>query len=605
MKSSSYTGFASNEYAMYETKDNGIHWRLVGTPGPANMLVLSDRIIYGSEENGGLTYSDDNGATRNDSNITRGNWNEITYFEEGVYAHSMDGDGIYVSYETEENGIGEIWEKVAEASPDATIKIDEKLYIQGNYLTIISSDGVVEDFIPNAKVTNGQIETNPINLLDGSLLVIINKFILPEIVMKLTGLTSVENFSNNILYNTTNKSFFSSDQLYYVKSSSDVIDFQYDVGMMPLSITIEDAQEATGLEEQQNTTFNYSEIPDTYQNTLDLIDSVLNIKKNYAIRKMAESIDGVPLEYDDLIKEGMNSEEQSKAIQAQNFYYNIQKDSTKAIVENMLESIYTFDNIKKVALLKSAIFETINIIAPSLNFKLKELRKSIANDGNFEVDPNYLNITYNFSEGLEEAIKKYLNSVFRNVRMATTSNDKDLIGIAVDKYKNDFRGEELKDLSEDFKQVTINPDKTLIDLESIEDLGEAGKFEAVKTDVNSLIENIYNLLKEKLTSLVDAINTDSLANNLTGEELLEFISNYDDNDLSAVRGYYKEIIEKFKLRVIELFELVYTNYKSSDKADSLAGYYAKKIIDTEDMDYSINIIKNTFINSWISMKELI
>ena len=116
MKSDNYYGIGSNEYGLYKTVDNGRTWSILNGSSASSMTEAYNRIIFGSTEDKGLTYSDDGGVTIVNSDTTTGNWDGIAYENSVVYAHSMDGAGIAYSKDN-----GETWKILCGASADAVL----------------------------------------------------------------------------------------------------------------------------------------------------------------------------------------------------------------------------------------------------------------------------------------------------------------------------------------------------------------------------------------------------------------------------------------------------------------------------------------------------
>lgn len=621
MNNTIYKGMGSDEYLLYETLDNGRNWKEVGES--AIGIQAYDRIIYGSTENKGLRYSDDNGVTILESDHPTGNWDGINYRDNKVFAHSMDGDGIYYSQETDENGIGEIWHKLYDCPGGEVVEKDGYYQTEG---MLITPEGKP---VPNAVFENGEIVSKPISKYEGILTVILNDMVVPQLVILLTGSEDKETlayFNDGITWgNTSYSSFFSEKELFHSTASygehMSSEDYMQIVGMMPISLKTEDfvgevdtsnlsLSEAANLPENE-----------TLNKTLEIINNILEIKRAEAVDNMANKIMSVPVESDNLLDLDLTNEEYANALYMQKMFYEVQKSSILSIVGTILNAIYSFDTQRKISILKAAIYETAIKVAPSIQYQLKEIEKKI-NNSNFEITEDDLRIDYNFGYGLETAITNYLNTVFKNIKYVL-DNPGDLKEHAAAWYKEQFRDEALEELSSFITTVSIpyeayNYQNTLEQLNSLNDTikswynSKRTFLEIIKDTVkdhpyytseeilnlinydfedgkNVLREN--NIASEAIKNLealeynydeeLNSIFSDSENNgneftkniyekiyNKLNEELntIEYDDYYNEDDdwgtdenIAVVQSLEKEIIEQFKKRCLELLELIYTN----------------------------------------------
>lgn len=665
MNSHVYKGYSNNEYGLYETLDNGRNWALVNGDVPANGVATYDRIIYGSTENKGLRYSDNGGLDIIPSDHPTGNWDGITYEGSKVFAHSMDGDGIFYSEATETNGIGEVWTKIIDAPKESVevtrdVETGDIRFVADNVIIPISpATAEPKDPIPN--VDNSLTDV----YYRGALLVVLNQIVMPQLIFKLTGksdLSTLSYFNSGITYgNTSYNNIFTASNLYKDQASDDVNftveDFKNLAGMMPFNIDVAANTEITQDFSNVPLTDSAIEVEETdtiLKDTLDLIDRMLEVKKEYASKRMANTITSVPVDCDNLLDLDLTDEEYAKAMQTQKMLFDVQKASIISIVSTMLNTIYSFDTQRKIALLKAAIYETVIKIGPNINYQLKQIEKKL-NDPEFTITANDLVIDYDFSAGLETATVKYFDTVFANIKkILTVNNSGSLKNYAASWYKEYYRDDVLRLITDKIKQHNIvisssmlshmndnadkktafvtkvrellpnltgdvtgaivlqnldddiklyaygvNAIKDLTDKSSIENALDAieesySQFNAtdaeLKEIVKDYIDNIYN-------NLIDMLNTE-LNTVITSDYYvtIDDYSNLNNDEILVVQNYCDEIALKFKERCKDLMTIIYNNFLTniSNVEDDEDGYdyYVEYIKDCKNNGMSIEKIQS-------------
>lgn len=647
MNSVNYKGQANNEYIVYQTLDNGRSWETLDNVPQGKSLTLSDRIIYGSTSNQGLRYSDDEGVTIVPSDHPIGNYDGITYANETpkkVYAHNIDTGMLVVSTEEAKDGIGSEWTDICnipEGETEVKIIDDNTICIKTNTGLTTITNGKVETF-PAAKIENGQIVSDNLDTSDypGVLVYILNNILLPRLTINLTGIEDPEllsQFLDNITYGSLSyNTLFTSNQLFNGATEGDEWteeDFRSLLGMFPIELKTENLINSDYIDPNTPVLPGNNKIDSfpTLKKTLDIIDGLLSIKREAAIKNMANSISQVALEPEEinaLDNLNLSSEEYENAIYMQKLFFDVQKDSIVSIMGTALNAIYTFDLSRKVALLKAAIYETINRSAGSIQYQLKNIEKKI-NNPDFTITDADLNLTYDFATGLETAISNYFNIIFNNIgKYFNDSNTGNKEAAAV-WYKNDFREDALNNLRNSIKTISFNFDGVLPD--GFKESVESGLEEALNynTKRNAFVAEIMGILaddsinsidtsvivnkdfqdgvdaikdltnREEIISALDSIkyktytytNEEKIKDltkqyiqnvyNYLVERVEEVMSdiNYDyyntneDEDNNLVReNLEKALIEKFKSRVIETLEIVFNKHLDNIK-DGYDYYY--------------------------------
>lgn len=590
MNSVNYKGLANNEYIVYQTLDNGRNWEALDNIPQGQSLNLSDRIIYGSTSNQGLRYSDDEGVTIVPSDHPTGNYDGISYVNETpkkVYAHNIDTGMLVVSTEEAKDGIGSEWTEVCNIPDgDADVKIvDGKICIKTNTGLTTINNNKIETF-PAAKIENGQIVSDSLDASDypGVLVYILNNILLPRLTINLTGIEDpkmLSQFLDNITYgNLSYNTLFTNNQLFNGATEGSEWteeEFRSLLGMFPIELKTENLINSDYIDPNTPILPGNNKIDSfpTLKKTLDIIDNILIIKRDAAIKNMANSISQVGLEPEEinaLNNLSLSSEEYENAIYMQKLFFDVQKDSVVSIMGTALNTIYTFDLSRKIALLKAAIYETVNRSAGTIQYQLKNIEKKI-NNPEFTVTDADLNLTYDFATGLETAISNYFNIIYNNIGKYFNDNNTGNKEAAAVWYKNDFREDALNNLRNSIKAISFNFEGILP--YGFKESIESGLRESLNynTQRDAFIAEIMGILAD---SSINSIDTDVIVNK-DFQDGVDAIKNLKNRD---------EIINA--LDNIKYKSYTYTNI---DNIKSLTKQYIQNVY-----NYLVNRIKEIMVS---------
>lgn len=604
MNNENYKGQANNEYAIYQTLDNGRTWAPLDIE-VGKSLTLSDRIIYGSTSNQGLRYSDDEGVTIVPSDHPSGNYDGITYVDETpkkVYAHNIDTGMLVVSTEEGKDGIGSEWAEVCnipEGDIDNIKVVDGKVYIKTSDGLTTIENGNVETF-PAAKLENGEIVSDNLDASDypGILVYILNCILLPKLTVNLTGIkdpNEMSQFLDGIAYgNLSYNSFFSNNQLFNGASTSKdwtEDDYRSLLGMFPIELKTESFLNSDYIDPDTPILLGNNKIDNypTLKSTLDIIDKILTIKRENAIKNMARSIAEVGLEEPEvqaLEDLDLSPEEYENAVYMQKLFLDVQKSSIVSIMSTALNSIYTFDTGRKVALLRAAIYETVNRSAGAVQYQLKNIEKKLDNP-EFTITDDDLSLNYDFSTGLETALSNYFNIIFNNIGKyfdESTSGNKEAAAVW---YKNDFREDALSDLRSTVKTISFKFEDVLP--EGFKESIESGLREAIEYNEtrNAFISEIESILTDESVNSIDtsvienkdfADGVNAIQNLTKREEIIDALNNikyksYEYTNVENIKSLTKQYIENVYNYLVDrikaiLDEIKYEEYNTNEDEDS-------------------------------------
>jgi hypothetical protein len=422
MKGKNYYGIGDDEYNSYRTEDNGKTWSTTGVSRCPGEKVY-DRIIYGSTNNGGLTYSDDGGTTIVQSDRTAGNWGSIVYTtaEEAteanhgfiVYASSLDKDLVVYTED-----LGETWKDLAGAASGNQVKvIDGAVYIYGNG-PVTKIEGTTATVIAqNAIPVDGGLISEDIPAepkIEGVLKVILNKLFLPILAKRFTGM-KYEDFCDMVPDITLGNISYTK-AVFGNSMEEDDIDYEYYCNMSPFSYSLRDI---IGTEVSENTQLvYYSSIDDelekntVLQEMFDSIDRIMDMKKNITLTTAVDSIyKAGQVDLSPLAEIDQSSEEYSNAVDYANMLIKVSKTATASMIGTIINKIYTLDNLRRMTILKAAIFETLKEAAGAISQKLVSIKKKISTDIFYVSEGDFDGIELKFGKGLNEALDNYIKAI--------------------------------------------------------------------------------------------------------------------------------------------------------------------------------------------------
>ena len=574
MKDSTYYGLASTENSTLRTTDNGKSWEIISL-GSANPSAYGNgRLIFGSSENKGLTYSDDGGITKNASNITSGNWGSIIYNskKDTVYAASLDGQGIVYSKDDGEN-----WYNTNISGNFNSCWLDGDNVCFGSNDGLATLSGTSGNISNKGQVctSNGIFSTETFNGIDVSIVPVLNKIVAPQIYMEVTG----KSFSSEVgdLDLLVEKS-----RTLYINSSSyseSNIDWENDVGMRPFNATIDDI-----LEDDENYTVGEENVDDTDVMKANIVKvrNYIQYKKNKAIQSMANKVNDCTVDSSNLYDvEGTSSQELMNALETEKMYEDVMKASVISVMTTIYDRIFSFTNSMIRKLIYSGILETLVIVAGDVKKQLTAISKS----GATTVTKDDFNINYDFSKGLRVAFDKYLKSLSKQITVVNTSLDKDLIAAAASYYKS-VKTNYLDEVNTIVNNIT--PDIT-----DALNVCNSGLDDYIKT-IKNITGNTFSERKEKAITYLNENQTTFDCSDFIEFIFYKFIENlnnsldinfkYPEDELDSysleqkkkILDYLNEIYTKFKERISEYSKYVYDNSSNKDTFISTSNEYLNK-----------------------------
>lgn len=585
MKDAGYYGIGTDEYNRFRTTDNGRTWYTNGVAVGEGKQVY-DRIIFGSTNNGGLTYSDDGGNTIMKSDHETGNWGNIVYVRNNneeeqqnqytVYASSLDDETLVYSVD-----LGEHWVEIpgAVAGSEAQV-INGIVYIYGEGTVTRIENNIPVVVAQNATLVNGEVKAEPIepDKIDGVLSVVLNKLFLPLFSKRFAGmsfnklcsLTPDMTLSNidykRIIYNEAGE------------AALDGIDYEYYCNMRPMTYSLSDIISTSIGENAQLVLF--ANIDDELINNkvlkemFDYIDQMITSYREIAKVVMVKRIMGVEADISSLQDIDQNSEDYVNAVKYANMMINVQKGAVASIMGTILNKTFALDNARRLSILKAALYECITEQAGSIAYQLNEIQKRINMDY-FYVNEQDFTVDFKFGNALETAITKYIDAIFKIVKFDNPEDNSKQYEIytAAEAYKDNrstLLDYIIKEADSNLKSKEIKYDKLNTYLEDIEEF-------------KNKIDTIYN----NYISARDTI----VAKTQLGEDIEEYKDNYpyiynvckaataSEDKTAMLENYYHDNIlddsDKSSLR--QKFMECYNNYDFKYKQETIISDISKEI----------------------------
>lgn len=648
MESKQYYGIGTDEYGIYKTMDNGKTWSYI-REAQGDMVNTFGRIIIYSDKDKGLKYTDDGFATIQDSNVMNGNWVAVKDIDQNetsssnrIYASSLDGRGIWFT-----TNRGETWHRLSSGTGNTLVMEGDKTIIYGNGDVVEIIDGTPLYHQDTEYTPGAGMSPNKELKIGSGLLYLLNDVIVPQLSNILTGYTNLNNFEYNNDPTAYGK-YYTDGEVYKVKDEG--IDFMGDVGMQPFTLSdIKEFNEVQNIGddliiavgENDHEVKLSEELADTnskLSKTFSILDEAINNYKEFIQTGELRKIND-----DDEDYEGLESKDD---IETMKFFYDIQKGAIASITGTIINSIFTFNNSKKMALLKTSIMETANSMKNSLQSKLvgmeKLIKKGACSRKDFNNDFYKEQFTFDdlgerWEKALYKSLMDYYIQVSRNVNSISSNHDREYVVVAAGKYKeirNSLIDVALSCLMKLHIIETSPENKIASDLlRAIDDFGNeidtavadylspenpdpseeetVKKFQAAlnkyiaieaaaeKKDENFFFGNTEAKLKEEFKKLLDEeisvrnakLNDKFYFDEIDYEEDLEDLSP-DERD--KVFDYYLQIIDEFKNRCNRLLDISMT--KAFDIAKS-----SMKVSD--DLKEYVRLLDGSYQHSYEAFKK--
>lgn len=599
---------ANSEDEYLTSTDNGRTWKLTGTGSFNCIYSYNKRLIGGSKKNLGLLYSDDGGISWQSSNITSGNWGDVEYSVDRIYAGSFDDNGIVYTTDNGENW----YYSTEEGNYVSNAKSDSMLYMAGS--TGVSSvyKGVANLIDINSSTLssgNGSVYFNSLDRLefdlhskmlsndeiDGILMIIINKVVYPVLCDRILGTRKFIDASPYVsLKNAQSKRIIvGNDDPYKIYRYTSIIDWENDIGMRKIgTMTISDLL-GTDIDD---VALSGSVINSNNNKKLDdLIEKVqgfISYKKNLAFANGKKAITDCTINASaDIVALSSSSTMALNNVDMLNTLDDSQKQSVTLVLSKMLDMIFTFDEPAIRSLINGALAETVMDTAGMIRLKLLKANQELyQSKKSFVVDPSSFKFTYNFYKGLNEAFSKYMSRMSSNISIVNSNGDKDVILSASTFYKNEEREELVDEAVSVLKGTSFKNDSYIVGiqqnideyfgkvktvLKNSKELSTSEKEDAIGKISHSFEYDDVIQSKDILMTFFTTLRTNyyySIQKNIP----FKFFKNYNDSldgftekEKDRAYSYLNEIHEKFLDRCVELLQFQYDNYSNIEAASEL------------------------------------
>lgn len=478
--------------------------------------------------------------------------------------------------------------------------------------------------------------------IEDLLLFVLNDVLIPKSTFLLANRYGLE----DLYYDKFNKNptFFTNKEIYKTENG---IDFINDVGMSPLvEADLNEYKDIKKSQEKIIEDLNKDDIKEKkienmlLQNnklslSFEIIEEKLNNFKQYVLSHELKKITNSKENY-----EGLKPEE----VPYMKSFYNIRKGAEESILGTIITSIFTFNNSKKMALLKTSILDIAYFLKDGINMKIhilyNKIHSGIFNKEEILSDPYFLNLlTFDIKEewcdSLDRCIKRYYREAVSNIYLINKKEDKDLIYEASDKYKenrtmlidnitdslNDIDNYDIdkdvslkealnftSDLINNFKvnvESIISSDNFIKEMDTLlknykeEEKEILKKYKIVFSSICNFMSSSFN---QNINIKFDDMKDVLYFNNL---DINDLKLNYGLNEIDRIYNYYDQILKEFKKRCITLLNMAGDNIVNNTMNSLVSSYvdiriWSDKLINSKDrkqfiedntLDYIVKDIK--------------